>query len=142
MANNTATDEEMIDALKRAEAYDFIMEKGGLNASIEESGSNFSGGQRQRLCIARVLIRQSDLLILDDSTSALDLLTDKKIRQEIAKLKETSKIIISQRIATISDANLILVMDHGEVVAKGTHDELLKSSPIYKEIYKTQIRKG
>ena len=142
MANNTATEEEMIDALKRAEAYDFIMEKGGLNASIEESGSNFSGGQRQRLCIARVLIRQSDLLILDDSTSALDLLTDKKIRQEIAKLKETSKIIISQRIATISDANLILVMDHGEVVAKGTHDELLKSSPIYREIYETQIRKG
>lgn len=142
MAKPTATDEEMITALKKAEAYDFVMEKGGLNASIEESGSNFSGGQRQRLCIARALLRESDLLILDDSTSALDLLTDKKIRQEIAKLKDTSKIIISQRVATISDADLILVMDHGEVVAKGTHNELLKTSPIYKEIYETQIRKG
>ena len=142
MAKADATEDEMFEALKKAQAYDFIMEKGGLNATIEERGSNFSGGQRQRLSIARALIQNPELLILDDSTSALDLLTDKRIREEIAKLKDTSKIIISQRVATISDANLILVIDHGEIVAKGKHEELLKSSSIYKEIYETQIRKG
>ena len=142
MAKSDATEEEMISALKKAQAYDFIMEKGGLNASIEERGSNFSGGQRQRLSIARALIQNPELLILDDSTSALDLLTDKRIREEISKLKDTSKVIISQRVATISEADLILVIDHGEIVAKGKHEELLKSSPIYKEIYETQIRKG
>lgn len=142
MAKPDASESEMIDALSRAQAYDFIVEKGGLNASIEERGSNYSGGQRQRLSIARALIQNPELLILDDSTSALDLLTDKKIREEIAKLKDTSKIIISQRVATISDANLILVIEHGEIIAKGTHEELLKSSSVYKEIYETQIRKG
>ena len=141
MAKIETSDLEIIDALKKAQAYDFVLEKGGLETQIEENGVNFSGGQRQRLSIARALIRNSKVLILDDSTSALDLLTDKKIRNELAKLKDVTKIIISQRVASINDADKILVIDKGEIVERGNHQYLMKHSSIYKEIYETQIRK-
>ena len=93
---------------------------------------------RQRLCIARALIKNPEILILDDSTSALDLLTDKKIRSTLKAIKETSKIIVSQRVASISECDEILVIDEGRLVGKGTHEQLLKTCPIYEEIYRTQ----
>ena len=140
MAKPNANEEEMITALKKAEAYSFVMEKDGLDTLIEENGSNLSGGQKQRLCIARALLQNPEILILDDSTSALDLLTDKHIRTSINEMKEMSKIIISQRVSTVKESDLILVMDKGEIVGKGTHGTLLKDCSIYNEIYETQIR--
>ena len=111
-----------------------------MDTLIEENGSNLSGGQKQRLCIARALLQNPEILILDDSTSALDLLTDKHIRTSINEMKEMSKIIISQRVSTVKESDLILVMDKGEIVGKGTHGTLLKDCSIYNEIYETQIR--
>lgn len=142
MSKIDASEEEMVEALKKAQAYDFVFEKGGLDIDVKEGGVNFSGGQRQRLSIARTLIRNPKLLILDDSTSALDLLTEKKIRNELKKMENMSKIIISQRVSIVSDADLILVLDQGQIVGKGKHDDLLKSCSIYKEIFESQIRKG
>lgn len=143
MANKEASDEDIINALKWAEAYEFVSRyEDDINHEVKENGSNFSGGQRQRLCIARALIRKPSILIFDDSTSALDLLTDKKIRTHLNELKDTTKIIVSQRVATISHASYILVLEGGKVVGLGKHEDLLKSSPIYKEIYETQIKKG
>ena len=100
-----------------------------------------SGGQKQRLCIARALIRKPELLILDDATSALDLLTDKKIRDYVSSLKDMTKIIVSQRVATVQNADYILVLEGGKVVGQGKHEDLLNNCPIYQEIYQTQIRK-
>lgn len=143
MANPTATDEEIINALKEAEAYEFVSKyEDGINHEVLESGNNFSGGQKQRLSIGRALIKNSPILILDDATSALDLLTDKRIRETISKKKDITKIIISQRISTIQNADYILVLEGGEVVGLGRHESLLKECPIYKEIYDTQIKKG
>lgn len=142
MANPNATDEEIITALKDAQAYEFVEKySDGINHEIKEGGSNLSGGQKQRLSIARALIKKPKILILDDSTSALDLLTDKHIREHLNSLKDTTKIIISQRVATIQHADYILVLESGEIVERGKHEELLKNSTIYKEIYKTQIKK-
>ena len=103
---------------------------------------NFSGGQRQRLCIGRALVRKPSLLILDDATSALDLLTDKQVREVINSYKDMTKVIVSQRVATIQKADYILVLDGGKVVGLGKHKDLLDNCAIYKEIYETQIRKG
>ena len=142
MANPSATDEEIITALKDAQAYEFVEKySDGINHEIKESGANLSGGQKQRLSIARGLIKKPKILILDDSTSALDLLTDKHIREHLNSLKDTTKIIVSQRVATIQHADYILVLEGGEIVERGKHEELLKNSTIYKEIYKTQIKK-
>ena len=143
MVNPNATDEEMTEALKQAEAYEFVNKyEDYLDHEVNEGGSNFSGGQRQRLCIARALVKKPEVLILDDSTSALDLLTDKKIREHLKEMNDVTKIIVSQRVATIQEADEIIVLDKGFVVGQGTHNELLKTCEIYKEIYETQIKKG
>ena len=139
MANPSISKEDIDNALKKAEAYDFVYQmKDDINHKIKEGGTNLSGGQRQRLCIARALIKNPEILILDDSTSALDLLTDKKIRSTLKDIKETSRIIVSQRVASISECDEIIVIDEGHLVGKGTHEELLKTCPIYKEIYVSQ----
>lgn len=142
MSNPNASDEDIIEALKQAQAYEFVSKyKDGINHEVNEGGLNFSGGQRQRLCIARALIRKPNILILDDSTSALDLLTDKRIRETINSFKDMTKVIVSQRVSTIQHADYILVLEGGQVVGQGKHADLLKNCPIYKEIYETQIRK-
>ena len=143
MSNKNASDEDIINALKQAEAYEFVNKyEDALNHPVVEGGTNFSGGQRQRLCIGRALVKKPELLILDDSTSALDLLTDKKIRSNIADLKDMTKVIVSQRVSTIQNADFILVLEGGKVVGQGKHKDLLDICPIYKEIYETQVKKG
>lgn len=142
MANPNAKDEDIIEALKEAEAYEFVSKyEDGINHEVLEGGSNFSGGQRQRLCIARALIKKAPILILDDATSALDLLTDKRIRKHISSFIDMTKIIVSQRVSTIQNASYILVLEGGKVVGLGKHETLLKECPIYQEIYETQIKK-
>ena len=143
MSNKNASDEDIKNALKQAEAFDFVSKyEDDINHPVNEGGLNFSGGQRQRLCIGRALVKKPSLLILDDSTSALDLLTDKKIRSNIANLKDMTKVIVSQRVSTIQNADFILVLEGGQVVGQGKHDDLLKNCPIYKEIYETQVKRG
>lgn len=140
--NEEASDEELIEALKLAQAYDFIAGKDGLNTVVEQGGSNFSGGQRQRLTIARALVRKPQILILDDSTSALDYATEAKLRSVLKNLPyECTTFIVSQRTGSIKHADLILVMDDGDLVGKGTHQQLLKECEVYQEIYYSQYQK-
>ncbi len=136
-----ATDEEMIECLKKAQSYDFVYEKGGLDAEVLQNGKNFSGGQRQRLTIARALVRKPEILILDDSTSALDFLTEKHIREEIAALRDMTVFIVSQRASSVMNADMIIVLDDGKAVGIGTHDELLKTCNVYEEIYYSQFER-
>ena len=136
-----ATDEEIIEVAKAAEAHGFISEfENGYDTELGQGGNTVSGGQRQRICIARALIRKPKILIFDDSTSAVDTATDAKIRRAIRsnEFSDITKIIISQRITSIMDADRIIVMDNGRIHACGTHDELKKSSEIYKEIFVSQ----
>lgn len=144
MADEEASYSDIEIALKQAKAYDFVREYNDyLSHEVEEKGHNFSGGQRQRLTIARALVRKPELLILDDSTSALDLLTDKEVRNNIATdYPSLTKIIISQRVSTIADCDLILVLEGGKIVAKGKHDELLKTCLQYQETFESQAEKG
>ena len=143
MSNRNASDEDINTALKQAEAFEFVSKyEDGINHPVREGGTNFSGGQRQRLCIGRALVKKPELLILDDSMSALDLLTDKKIRSNIANLKDMTKVIVSQRVSTIQNADFILVLEGGQVVGQGKHEDLLKNCPIYKEIYETQVKRN
>lgn len=139
-----ATDEEIIEACKLARADEFINTlPEGYDTYIEQSGTNVSGGQKQRICIARALISKPKILILDDSTSAVDTKTDAMIRQSFKEyIPETTKIIIAQRISSVMDADMIIVLDSGKIVNVGTHDELLKSSPIYKEVFTSQTNGG
>ena len=138
-----AQDKELWEALDMACAKEFIEEKGkGLELPVTEEGKNFSGGQRQRLCIARALVGEAKFLILDDSSSALDFATERKLRHALSAYKRVeNKIIISQRVASIRDLDKIIVMDQGKIVGMGRHKELLESSPIYKEICLSQLKK-
>ncbi len=135
-----ATDEEIIAACKAAQAHDFIMSQpNGYDTVLAQGGLNLSGGQKQRLCIARAIIKQPKILILDDSTSAVDTATEAKIRECFYKeLKDTTVLIIAQRISSVAEADEIIVLDDGKIDSIGTHDELMQTSEIYQEINKTQ----
>ena len=139
-----ATDEELVQACKLACADEFIQQfPKGYDTYIEQGGTNVSGGQKQRLCIARALLKKPKILILDDSTSAVDTKTDAMIRKAFRQyLPETTKIIVAQRVASVEDADRILIMDGGRIVAIGNHAELLASNPIYQEIYESQNKGG
>ena len=141
--NPNATDEEIVHACKLACAHDFIAARPeGYDTHIEQGGTNFSGGQKQRLCIARALLKKPKILILDDSTSAVDTHTDSMIRKAFREeIPGTTKLIIAQRVASVQDADVIIIMDNGTVVDVGTHEELMASSSIYREVYESQ-RKG
>ncbi len=142
--NPEATDDEITGACKAAQAHDFIMSfPDGYDTRIEQGGTNVSGGQKQRLCIARALLKKPKVLILDDSTSAVDTGTDALIRRELKNyMPETTKIIIAQRISSVQEADMIIVMDNGSIAATGTHDELLKTCSIYREVYEQQSKGG
>ena len=142
--NPNATDEEMEKACRLACAHDFITSfPDGYDTHIEQGGSNVSGGQKQRLCIARALLKKPKILILDDSTSAVDTRTDALIRQAFREeIPDTTKLIIAQRVASVQDADLILVMDGGKIAAAGTHQQLLETSAIYREVYDSQVKGG
>lgn len=138
-----ATDEEMWKAIDLAQAREVVEGKGGLDGEITQNGKNLSGGQRQRLTIARALVRQPEILILDDSASALDYATDAKLRAALRSLEgQTTVFIVSQRASTIMHADKIIVLDDGEVAGLGTHEELLASCEVYQEIYYSQYEKG
>lgn len=142
MAKSDATDKDIVAALKMAEAYEFVSKYDDfLEHEVVEEGKNFSGGQRQRLCIVRAILKNPEIIILDDSTSALDYLTDRKVRDNISSIKGISKIIVSQRVSTVSSCDQILVFENGELVAKGNHEYLLKHSPIYLETFESQSKK-
>ena len=142
--NPEATDEEMLEACKLAQADEFIQQfPNKYDTWIEQGGSNVSGGQKQRLCIARALLKKPKVLILDDSTSAVDTRTDALIRQGFRDfIPQTTKIIIAQRVASVQDADHIIVMDGGRISAVGSHDELMKTSEIYREVYTSQNKAG
>ena len=137
------SEQAMWQALELAQSKNFIEDKeAGLESEVAQGGTNFSGGQRQRLAIARALARKPEILIFDDSFSALDYKTDRVLRQELAeKTKSMTKLIVAQRISTIMDADLILVLDQGKVVGQGTHKELLANNEVYQEIAYSQLSK-
>jgi ATP-binding cassette, subfamily B, multidrug efflux pump len=139
-----ASDEDLFRALRTAQAEDFVRDlPSGLGTAVTQGGTNFSGGQRQRLCIARALLREAPVYLFDDSLSALDYATDARLRQALAPLvRRSTVIIVAERIATILDAGLILVLDNGRLVAQGTHNELMRSSPVYQEIAASQLVLG
>jgi ATP-binding cassette subfamily B protein len=142
--NKEATDEECQEACRLACADDFIRSFPlGYDTYIEQGGSNVSGGQKQRLCIARALLKKPKILILDDSTSAVDTATDAKIRRAFREgIPDTTKLIIAQRISSVQDADRIIVMDEGQINGFGTHEELLVSNEIYREVYESQTKGG
>ena len=142
--NPDATDEEMEHACRLACAHDFIMGfPDGYDTHIEQGGKNVSGGQKQRLCIARALLKKPKVLILDDSTSAVDTHTDAMIRKAfLEEIPGTTKLIIAQRVASVQDADLIIVLDGGKVAAVGTHEALLQTSTIYQEVFYSQTKGG
>ena len=142
--NKDATDEEIIKAIEIAQIPDILHHYAeGLDHVVEQGGANFSGGQKQRLCIARAILKQPKILILDDSTSAVDTKTDKLIRRALKNdLPKMTKIVIAQRISSIEEADQIIVLDNGEINGIGTHEQLLKNNEIYREVYQSQTQKG
>ena len=142
--NKDATDEEMIHACRLACAHDFITAfPEGYDHKIEQGGTNVSGGQKQRLCIARALLKKPKILILDDSTSAVDTRTDALIRQAFREeIPNTTKLIIAQRVTSVQDADMIIILENGQIHAVGKHEELLQTSPIYQEVYYSQQKGG
>ena len=142
--DENATEEEMKRACEIAQCYEIIQNKErGFQSVVEQGGSNFSGGQKQRLCIARAILKKPKIMILDDSTSAVDTRTDKLIRKGLKEdLPHMTKIVIAQRISSIEDADKIIIMDNGTINAVGTHDELIKSNKIYQEVYYSQNKVG
>ena len=142
--NPNVTDEQIAEALEIASATDFVSNfKDGYDHYIEQGGANLSGGQKQRLCIARALIKDPKILILDDSTSAVDTATDKKIKQGLRDTKpNTTKLIIAQRISSVQDADKIIVIDNGKINGIGTHEELMANNTIYQEVYQSQVKGG
>ncbi len=137
-----ATDEELLEACKLACADEFLDRIGGLDADLGHGGSNVSGGQRQRLCIARALVRKPKVIVFDDSTSAVDMATDARIREGLAGLQGVTKVIVAQRVASVADADQVVILDNGCVHAVGTPAELLENDPIYQELYRTQVAQG
>jgi len=139
-----ATDDEIIEACKIAQAHDFIMSfPDGYDTQLGQRGVNLSGGQKQRIAIARAVIKKPPILILDDSTSAVDMITEQRIQQGLKQfIKGGTTFIIAQRISSVLDADMILILNNGKIDAKGTHEELLKSSPIYQDIYNSQLGEG
>ncbi len=137
-----ASDEELLEACRVACADEFLGRIGGLDANLGQGGDNVSGGQKQRLCIARALLKHPRVLIFDDSTSAVDMATDTRIRENLAGLADVTKIVIAQRVNSVMDADKIVIFDEGRVHAEGTHEELLASDPIYQELYESQIGSG
>ncbi len=142
--NPEATDEELIEVCKLAQADSFISAfPDGYDTKLEQGGTNVSGGQKQRLCIARALLKKPKILILDDSTSAVDTKTDRLIREAFKeKIPNTTKIIIAQRVASVEDSDRIIVMENGEINGIGTHDELMKNNKIYREVYESQTQES
>ena len=140
--NETASDEELERVCRLAQADSFIREfPQGYDTYIEQGGTNVSGGQKQRLCIARALLKKPKVLILDDSTSAVDTKTDSLIRQAFREeIPDTTKLIIAQRVASVQDADQIVVLDGGRIADVGTHEELMKRSGIYREVYESQVK--
>jgi ATP-binding cassette subfamily B multidrug efflux pump len=139
-----ATDEAVIRAARAAQAEDFILRlPGGYDSRVEQRGQNFSGGQRQRLAIARALLLEPKILILDDSTSAVDVETETRIQQALAaEHPNQTRIVVAQRISTVLRADHILVIDEGRLVAQGRHAQLMSLSPVYREIYASQLGSG
>jgi ATP-binding cassette subfamily B protein len=139
-----ATDEEVISVAKAAQAHDFIMDlPDGYDTHVEQRGVNFSGGQKQRLAIARALLLNPSVLILDDSTSSVDVETETHIQNALeSRQHQHTSFVVAQRISTVLNADKIIVMEQGRIMAQGTHKELLKSNPIYREIYESQLGDG
>lgn len=141
--NGDATEEELVDALKKSQSYEFVMEKEkGLDAEVAQSGKNFSGGQKQRLTIARALVGKPEILILDDSSSALDFATDARLRAAIRALEGVTTFVVSQRTSSIMHADQILVLDDGQMAGLGTHETLLENCQVYREIYESQFQQN
>lgn len=137
--NAAATDEELLRACQLACADEFLDRIGGLDADLGHGGGNVSGGQKQRLCIARTLLKHPRVLVFDDSTSACDMATDARIRENLAQLTDVTKVVIAQRVASVMDADQIVVLEDGRVHATGTHEELLQTDDIYRELYESQV---
>lgn len=144
LGNPNATQEDLIRATQAASIYDFIMEQeAGFQAPIQQGGTNLSGGQRQRMCIARALVVEPKILVLDDSTSALDAATEQKVKEAVQNLySDVTVISIAQKISSVADSDMILVMDEGQIVGQGKHKDLLETCTVYQEIYESQLRKG
>lgn len=140
--NEQASDEELLAAAQTAQALEIIQQKGGLDAIVEPNGRNFSGGQKQRLTIARALVKKPKILILDDSSSALDYATDASLRRALKALEGVTVFIVSQRTVSLRHADKILVLEDGQLAASGTHESLLQESPLYREIYFSQVKEA